>query len=54
MKITLNIPGLGEEYDNYQNGKLLSGVREVLVFTRIKRIFVDVLHLWNQTSFEVI
>ncbi len=45
MKITLNIPGLGQEYDNHRNDKLLSWVIEVLVFTRIERIFADVSHL---------
>ncbi len=44
MKITLNIPSLGEEYDNRRNEKLLSGVIEVLIFTRIERIFADVSH----------
>jgi len=42
MKITLNIPRLGEGYDNHRNEKLLSGVIEVLVFTLIERIFADV------------
>ncbi len=45
MKVTLNIPSLGEGYDNHRNDKLLLGVIEVLVFTRIERIFADVSHV---------
>jgi len=41
MKITLNIPRLREEYDNYRNKKLLSWVIDVLFFTLIEQIFVD-------------
>ncbi len=45
MEIPLNIPRLGEGYDNHWNDKLLSGVIEVFVFTLIKRIFADVSHV---------
>ncbi len=45
MKTTLIIPSLGEGYDNHRNEKLLLGGIEILVFTRIERIFADVSHL---------
>ncbi len=36
---------VAKDHDNYWNEKLLSGVIEVLVFTRIEQVFADVSHV---------